>query len=443
MNQVRSRISHRLARVPKRSRRVAERGIVIVSALAMTAVAAAPGVAAASSGASTRTTITFLSTPPYLPSSTTTQTVIRKFETENPSIHVNLEFMTQTEMETGVLATRLGSGAGPDVFIYTSGGFAVPLVKAGLLMPLNSILSKLPTFSPWALPQITYNGKVIMAPSEVSTIGLFYNKALFAKYHLSVPTSVAGLTALCKPLEAAGLIPISMSAQIAGYANHLFSEALSSRLGSAATGAIINGSASWNTASVVATLQDSFTAPLKAGCFEPSPDSVSFAEAESLFFSGKAALFATGTWIIPDIVQSMKDPVGYFNYPAANGTGIPTGSLGAGYMLSAKSKHLAAAEKFLEFLCSPYATSLRIKNDDETPAYAAQLPSGPLPPLLTQAVKSQNQWLPSKKSIAGYNIDAVDNNLKVIQAEYNGLEGLLNGTTTAAKAAASIEAAKG
>ena len=80
----------------------------------MSLVNSVPAAEAATGGAVT--TITFLDQPPNVSSIDTTGQLVKKFEAANPSIHVNVSYLTLTQEETGVLATRLRSGDGPDVF---------------------------------------------------------------------------------------------------------------------------------------------------------------------------------------------------------------------------------------------------------------------------------------------------------------------------------------
>ena len=85
-----------------------------------------------------------------------------------------------------------------------------------------------------------------MLPDHVDDIGVFYNKNIFAKYKLSPPTTVPQLLAMCGTLNANGIIPMSLSAQIAGLAGHLLSMALSSALGAQNMNNLITGTGSWN-----------------------------------------------------------------------------------------------------------------------------------------------------------------------------------------------------
>ena len=78
----------------------------------------------------------------------------------------------------------------------------VPQVAAtGQLKPLNG----LPGFTtsgyiPGAISECTYQGKQYCYPIGTNTIGLFYNKAMFAAKHLSPPTTWAQLQSDAKAL---------------------------------------------------------------------------------------------------------------------------------------------------------------------------------------------------------------------------------------------------
>ena len=376
----------------------------------------------------------------------TTGQLVKKFEAANPSIHVNVSYLTLTQEETGVLATRLRSGDGPDVFQYGPGPtFSGVLASAGLLENLAPIYPKLLQFFQWAKQQVTVGGKLIMLPDHVDDIGVFYNKNIFAKYKLTPPTTVPQLLAMCGTLNAHGIIPMSLSAQIAGLAGHLLSMALSSALGRQSMNNLITGSGSWNSPPVTSAIQASFVTAEKNNCFEKEPVSVNYNEAQSLFYSGKAAMFPTGAWLIGSIEQAMggaKSPVGLFPYPGPTGPGILTTGLSSGLFISAKTQHLAAAEKFLEFEGGNSATAQSLLQQGYLPGYPVQLSPTALgnQPLLKIAFDDTQKFL-KEPGHAGYNIDVFASQ-KVSQAMYNGIQAVLNGSETAKQLSAGLEAAK-
>ena len=108
---------------------------------------------------------------------------IKKFESQNAGITVKLDVIPIENVRT-ILQTQLRSGKGPDVFGYDTGpGFAGALAKAGLLHDLTDAYAKYnwPIYD-FAKQRVTFDGKLVGIPNQIETLGLFYNKDIFAKH---------------------------------------------------------------------------------------------------------------------------------------------------------------------------------------------------------------------------------------------------------------------
>lgn len=64
------------------------------------------------------------------------------------------------------------------------------------------------------LDQVSYDGKIYGVPSNVHRINsLFYNRRVFQKYGLAVPTTVADLKAIGKKLKGTGVAPLAVGSK--------------------------------------------------------------------------------------------------------------------------------------------------------------------------------------------------------------------------------------
>src|SRR5919112_5450697 len=105
---------------------------------------------------------------------------VADFEKES-GITVRTSTLPLENMRT-VLQTQLRSGEGPDVFSWGSGPcWGGALAKAGLLYDLTD------AYKEWgwdvfdfAKDRVTVDGKVWGITGELETIGVFYNKKIFA-----------------------------------------------------------------------------------------------------------------------------------------------------------------------------------------------------------------------------------------------------------------------
>jgi raffinose/stachyose/melibiose transport system substrate-binding protein len=138
------------------------------------------------------------------------QALGQKFE-EQTGIHIDYQIIPSDQYFT-VLKTKLNSGEGPDIFGGQSG---VSDLVVQYDVEKNAVdLSDQPWAKledPLVSAQSTVNGKVygltLWATTATSWV-INYNKTIFDKYGLSVPTTYADFKALCQTLVDNGIQPI-------------------------------------------------------------------------------------------------------------------------------------------------------------------------------------------------------------------------------------------
>jgi multiple sugar transport system substrate-binding protein len=133
------------------------------------------------------------------------QAIVTAFEKQYPKVKVNLvNAGTATDEYTKLQnAIKAGSGA-PDIAQIEY--YALPqFALAGALANLNNLgLSGLQSqFSTAVWDSVNVNGALVGLPQDTGPMALFYNKTVFDKYHLQVPTTWAEYVADAKKLHAA------------------------------------------------------------------------------------------------------------------------------------------------------------------------------------------------------------------------------------------------
>ena len=364
---------------------------------------------------------------------------IKKFEAANAGITVKLDVMPSDNVRT-VLQTQLRSGEGPDVFGYDTGpGFAGALAKAGLVYDLTKAYTDngWPIFE-FAKQRVTFDGKTVGVPNQIEEVGVFYNKDLFAEQGLSQPTNLAELRAAAQQIADSKIIPFAVSDKEGWQGGHLLSMVLSSEVGTKGMDALLAGTESWSSPAVVSSLavwQD-FN---RAKFLGPSPTAVTYDNANALFYSGKAAMNPTGSWLALDIERNSKFEVGFIPFPASNGPGIFSGGLGSGTFVSASTTKADAAIKFLSYYMTEEHGRWAVENLQDIPAF----------PVKTEGIKASplfKQILDDSAKIAegtgdfGYNIDVLTTDV-FNNAMWKGIQGILTDQTTPAKVAQSLQAA--
>jgi multiple sugar transport system substrate-binding protein len=133
------------------------------------------------------------------------QAIVTAFEKKYPKVKVNLvNAGTATDEYTKLQnAIKAGSGA-PDIAqveYYALPQFALQGALANLgNLGLSDLQSQ---FSTAVWDSVNVNGTLVGLPQDTGPMALFYNKTVFDKYHLQVPSTWAGYVADAKKLHAA------------------------------------------------------------------------------------------------------------------------------------------------------------------------------------------------------------------------------------------------
>jgi raffinose/stachyose/melibiose transport system substrate-binding protein len=352
--------------------------------------------------------------------------------TKESGIKVETSTLPLENMRT-VLQTQLRSGEGPDVFNWGSGpSFGGALAKAGLVMDLTDAYQKYGwDVYDFAKKQVTFDGKLYGVPGEMETIGMFYNKDMFKQLGIAEPQSLDDLQAASQKIKAAGKIPMAVGDKEGWEGGHYLSMALGSEIGSSAMADIINGDASWDSPEVASAFQ-LWADYNEQGFLPKSPTSVNYDSANSLFYSGDAAMVPTGSWLVGEIDDNTDFNVGYIPFPSTDGQGIFTGGLGSGPFVSAATSKKDAALKFVNFLASPEHGKWTVENLHTIPPIPIDTKGLDVSSLFAQVL--QDTATLGQSGDFGYNIDVMSSDA-VNEAMYDGVQGVLTGQMTSEEAA--------
>jgi raffinose/stachyose/melibiose transport system substrate-binding protein len=210
---------------------------------------------------------------------------------------------------------------------------------------------------------------------------------------------------------------------------------LSSEVGSAGMDKLLSGVTPWDDPSVVSALKvwsDLYDQKL----LTPSPTAVTYDNANALFYSGKAAMNPTGSWLAQEIERQAKFKVGFIPFPSSSGKGIFSGGLGSGTFISATSKKVDAAEKFLNYQMTAEHGKWAVEKLQDIPAYPVDTSGIKATPLFTQ-ILTDTAKIADGTGDFGYNIDVLTNDA-FNNAMWKGIQGLLSGQSDPEKVAAAL-----
>jgi raffinose/stachyose/melibiose transport system substrate-binding protein len=340
-----------------------------LAAAGLTIAAAACGSGSAGSGGpSTLKIITWVN-PPAVKA---INKIDAEFHKQYPDITVKLQTAANVNGPYETLLQQTVNSGGADIVTSNFQFMPLPLNPTrssesplqywganGAFAPLNG-QSFLGDYSKSALSAETYQGKVYGLVSGNYQEGVFYNKAIFAKYHLSVPTTYSQLLSVCQTLKSHGVQPLYTALGNVGpvYLQFMYYEAMADLWypkvpnGQLAS-AIENGTTKWTDPAFVQGMNEEKTV---ARYLEPNYTGVPWESMPGDFANGKGAMLLDGSWDLASIQQANpKLQVGYFPLPFSN-TASDNQAFAQNdltfYVLKSASNQ-PAAMKWLQFFSSP------------------------------------------------------------------------------------------
>lgn len=291
--------------------------------------------------------------------------IVKDFEAANPGIKVQVTAFEPDAYKTAI-KVALGGGEAPDIYFVWSGEKMLHnFVRGGKVADLTAAMdaeggawrNRIPTAS---LDRFTFDGKVYGVPYLLQCTFFFYNTEMFRKHGWQIPQTWDELVALCKQIKAAGITPLALGNTQKWPAHH-YPFVLTQRLiGKEASERQYDptGPGDYSDPGFVKALQ-MFSDFARQGFFNDSPNGTPRENARALFYSGKTAMFYTGTWDFARFSQGGEAPESFwnqwdfFNFPAVpGGQGDQRALAGSpdGYVVGKNSKVQEQAIKFLQFM---------------------------------------------------------------------------------------------
>ena len=284
--------------------------------------------------------------------------IIREFEKANPNITIATEVL-ENEQYKSKLTVLAASNDLPDIGFTWAAGFMDPYVKGNKFADLNDLLQGelKGKFVAGTTEPYSFDGMTYALPVELNIVPVYYNKEIFSEFNLQPPQTLDDLKTIIRTLNTNGITPVTLGGKD-GWPASLWYMYLADRIG----GAEVLDKAVAN--------QD-FTDPslleaarqvqelVNLNTFIKGYNGLSHNEAKVQFINGKSAMFAMGTWELPDytttadISQEFKNNIGYFKFPTVTGgkgsVDDWVGGPGTGLFVSQNSKHISEAKKFVGF----------------------------------------------------------------------------------------------
>lgn len=345
--------------------------LTAVAAVALTATAAACSSGSGGGGSSGSTTLKIITwTNP--PAVNAINAIDAAFHKKYPNITVKLQTAADVNGPYETLLQQTVDSGSADIVTSVQPFQALPLnptrknetpfqywSTSGVFAPLTG-QSFLKDYTASAVSAETYKGQVYGVVSGTYQEGLFYNKQMFAKYKLSVPTTFSQFLTVCQTLKSHGVTPIEVGLGNVGpvYLQFLYYEAMIDLWFPHAQGANLaddleTGSQKWTSPYFIQAMNEEKQA---AQYLEPNYTGVPWESMQGNFAKGQSAMLLDGSWDLPSIQQANPSAqVGFFPVPFSSTPADNQPYVGDNLTFSVlnSSPNKAAAEKWLAYFSSP------------------------------------------------------------------------------------------
>ncbi len=290
---------------------------------------------------------------------------LAEFKKNHPDVKVNFQRKTWDQIQKAGISI-LQSNAAPDLSEWNKGNATAGLaVKGKLLTDLTPYVKKygwdkqlgssVLLYGQYTPAGIMGSGKQYGISTYGEYVSIFYNKDIFAKYGVKVPTTNAELEAAMATFKKNGVIPMQLGGKDYQNVHIMYALALQNadqawvkafQLFQGTPTSFDVSSPQWGRAAT------QLAAWNKAGYFEPNVSGVMPDDAVQAFQQGNGAMLMGGSWLDDgmwtNVGMTKKFNYGKFLVPGiVAGKGLNVGSAGNLLVIPTKSKQKDLAAEFI------------------------------------------------------------------------------------------------
>ncbi|MCY4061553.1 MAG: extracellular solute-binding protein [Chloroflexi bacterium] len=308
-------------------------------------------------------------------------TLVERFNEAHDDVQITYEdVLTGTFTENNQkVRIALENEAGPHVLGGVDVGANLQaLVSTGQVRDLteyyraSGLIDRIP---PNLLAQVTIEGRIYAIPQNLESVGVFYNKDVFAELELDVPTEWAEYIDVLEAVKDAGYYGYTM-----GLAGGWPSALMASMFMYSSAGSeyidVLSGTQPWTDCDNCLDGMNAFFGMVDNGYANPEPLGIDYDQSLDLFYQGINAMVLNGPWFIDASVSAAPDfEIGFFYLPAVNpATDIKTlGGIG-GSIIIAEYADVDAAFKVVDWLTTEEVAVQALREVSVLPAFSIEVP---------------------------------------------------------------------
>ncbi|REK74911.1 extracellular solute-binding protein [Paenibacillus paeoniae] len=306
-------------------------------------------------------TLQTLQTDKSTPQYQVEEIIVNNYMKENPNVKIEWDRL-DTEQQKVKLKTQAASSEVADITMVNPGAQLQPFANGKVLAPLNDLLDDAElkgTFLEGVLEYYSFDGNVFALPYNMNLAGIFYNKELFEKAGVPVPTTFEDLVASVPKFKEAGIPAMMLGGKDKWPLSFMFTNVLQRVNGGPKfLDEVVAGNKQFTDPVFVEALQKTKEL-IDAGAYQEGAATYDNNTASQQFRDGKAAMYFMGTWEISsiDASETVSGKVGFLPFPTVGGKGDSKDYViapGTAYALGANSDHLDESKKFLKYLLINY-----------------------------------------------------------------------------------------
>jgi raffinose/stachyose/melibiose transport system substrate-binding protein len=281
---------------------------------------------------------------------------IKEFKVAHPSVKVEFEEKSFEQIQKNA-PMILNSNSVPDVMEYNKGNATAGLLaKQGLLTDLTPLVTKegwdktlssgIQTTARYDAQGIMGSGKWYGVPNYGEYVMVFYNKDLFAKYGVAVPTTMDDFVKVLATFKSKGVTPISNGGAEYPAQQIFYQLALSKADRSFVDDYELYKKPVNFHGPEFTYAADTYSNWVKQGYIAKNSASVKAEDMGVAWEQGKYPIMVSGSWWYGRFVNEIKDfQWGTFLWP---GNKLNAGSSGNIWVVPAKAKNKTLAEDFIK-----------------------------------------------------------------------------------------------
>ncbi|HVP18671.1 MAG TPA: extracellular solute-binding protein [Spirochaetia bacterium] len=259
-----------------------------------------------------------------------------------------------TSTYQAAVRAALPTDKAPDLFTWWSTYRMKDLIDQGLVADMTDLWDKHKAEYPKGVRDaFTFNGKVYGICDVVEYWGVWYNKAVFAKYNLSVPATWAQFLNVCATLKKNGVTPMAQTVQ-GRWPTFIMFEEMVARQDPQLYVDLCDGRVKYTDPRVKKAF--AVWADLIARGYFTDPSTDLFSDVPRLFANGEVAMVPCGSWYLTVLTGNgvPEDNADIFIMPPVNPSAGKVVILEASpILIGAKAPNLAEDKKVADWWMGP------------------------------------------------------------------------------------------